>query len=40
MDSSSAGMIWGYWGSGSGVIMYGQPEGVDIALELVHLGSM
>ena len=40
MDSSSAGMIWGDWGVGLGVIVDGWPEGVVIALELVDLGSM
>ena len=40
IDSSSDGMIWGYWGVGSGVIVDWRPEGVDIVLELLDLGSM
>ena len=40
MDSSSDGIIWSDWGFGSGVIVDGQTEGVDIAVELVDLGSM
>ena len=40
IDSSSDGMMWGDWGFGSGLIVDGRPEGVDIVLELVDLGSM
>ena len=40
IDSSSDGMMWGDWGFGSGVIVYGRPEGVAIVMELVDLGSM
>ena len=40
IDSSSDGMMWGDWGFGSGVIVYGRPEGVSIVLELVALDSM
>ena len=40
IHSSSDGMMWGDWGFGSGVIVYGRPEGVDIVLYLVALGSM
>ena len=40
MESSSYGMMWGYWGVGSGVIVNGRPEGVAIAVELLDLGSI
>ena len=40
MDSSSDGMMWGYWCVGSGVIVDDLPEGVSIVLELGALGSM
>ena len=40
IDLSSDGMMWGYWGFGSGVIVYGRPEGVAIVMELVYSGSM
>ena len=40
MESSSDGMMWGYWGVGSGVIVDGRPEGVDMSVELVDIGSM
>ena len=38
IDSSSDGMMWGYWVFGSGVIVYGRPEGVAIVLEPLALG--
>ena len=40
VDSSSDGMMWGDWGFGSGLIVYGRTEGVFIVLELVDSGSM
>ena len=40
MDSSSDGMMCGDWCVGSGVILDGLPEVVDIVLELGALGSM
>ena len=40
MESSSDAMMWGNWGSGSGLIMDGRPEGVAVYLELVDIGSM
>ena len=38
MDSSSDGMMWGYWVFGPVVIVDGRPEGVAIAVDLVDLG--
>ena len=40
MDSSSNGMMWGDWCVGSVVIVYVQPEGVAIVLELGASGYM
>ena len=40
MDYSSDGMMWGDWGFGSGVIVDGRLEGVDMDVELVDIGSM
>ena len=40
MESSSDGMVWGYWFVGSGIIVDWCPEGVSIAMKLVDLGSM
>ena len=40
IDSSYDGMMWGDWGFGSGLIVYGRSEVVSIVLELVALGSM
>ena len=40
MESSSDGIMSGDWGVGSLVIVYGRPEGVAIAVELVDLVYM
>ena len=40
MKPSSYGMMWGYWGVGSVVIVDGRPEGVAVSVDLVYIGSM
>ena len=40
MKPSSYGMMWGYWGFGSVVIVDGRPEGVAVYVDLVYIGSM
>ena len=40
MESSSDGIICGYWWLSIGVIVDGHPEGVAIFVEHVDLGSM
>ena len=40
MDSSSDGMVWGYWGVGSEVIVDARSEVVSMAVDLVDIGSM
>ena len=40
IDSSSDGIMWGYWVFGSGLIVDVRPEGVAIALELIYLDYM
>ena len=40
MESSYDEMMWGDWGFGSGVILYGLPKDVAIGVELVDICSM